>query len=107
MARGIRDEELARRGRVAFKVKEHAIDTGFGMGVFAFGNGISKGGVAVDEIEGVVGQFAEVVADGFVGTMNRGVERGVLDVYPIGFIVTRLNYSVLREGERVRVCGDW
>ena len=95
MMNGVCDEELTGRGGVTFEVKEDSIDIGFGMGVLTFGNGVGERGIPIDKVEGIVSQFTEVVPNGFVGTMNGGIERGVVDIDPIGFFISGLNDCVL------------
>ena len=97
MMNRVGDEELTGGGGVAFEIKEDSIDIGFGMGILTFGDGVGERGIPIDKVEGVVGQFAEVVPNGFVGTVNGSIERGVVDIDPIGFFISGLNDCVLRE----------
>jgi hypothetical protein len=99
MACGVRDEELARRSRVAFQIKEHSIDMCLGMSIFAFGYRVGERGITIDKPKSIFRQFAEVVTDGFVRAMDRSIQGGIDDIHPIGFlhIRTGLNNSVLRD----------
>ena len=77
------------------------------MAIFAFRNSARKRGIPIDKFECIVGQFAQVVLHGFVGTMDGSVQRGIVEVNPIGFVRSGLNDSVGGKGKRVRVIGNW
>ena len=105
MAGGVGQKELARRGRVTLKVEEDTIDMRLGMVVFALGYGRGVRGIAIDELECISGQFAQVAPDGLVGAVNRSVEGRVVEIDPILFagFETRLNDGILRESKIVRI----
>ena len=73
------------------------------MTIFAFGYRACERGVSVDKIEGVVRQFTEVVLDGFVGAMDGRIERRIIEVYPVGFVCSRLHLRVDGKGEIIGV----
>ena len=106
MSDGIGDKELTGGGCVAFQIEENTIHIRFGMAVSAFRDGIGKRGISVNKLEGIVGQFAEVVSYGFVGAVDGSIEEGVIEVDPIGFIHvgTGFNDRVLRQVEGIGVC---
>ena len=75
------------------------------MAIFAFRNSARKRGIPIDKFECIVGQFAQVVLHGFVGTMDGSIQRGIVEVNPIGFVRSGLNDSVGGKGEGVRIIG--
>jgi len=101
--RGIGDKELAGRSGIAFEVEEYAIYLRLRVAVFAFGYRAGKRRIAVHEFKCIIGQFAQIMLHGLVGAMNRSIQRGVIDIDPIGFVCAGLHLGILREREGIWV----
>ena len=67
------EEELVGGGGVARELEINAINLCFGVGVLFLGDSSCLLDMFIDEVESVIGQFAEVAIDGFVGTVDVGV----------------------------------
>lgn len=79
------EEELIRGGGIALKVEKDAIDLCLGVGIRTLRDRGGVGGVLIDKLDGIVGQFAEIAMHRLVGAMDGGVQRGVVDIDPIAF----------------------
>lgn len=103
--RGVGDKKLAGRRGVSLEVEEYAVNVRFGMIIFAFRYRIREGSIAVHELECIVGQFAQIMVNGLVRTMNGCVESRVKEVDPIGFrgIAAGLHTCVGGQVEGVRI----
>ena len=103
--RGVGDKELAGRRGVSLEVEEYAVNVRFGMIIFAFRYRIREGSIAVHELECIVGQFAQIMINGLVRTMDGCVESRVKEVDPIGFrgIAAGLHTCVGGQVEGVRI----
>ena len=100
---GIGNKELARRSGIPLQIKEYAMDVRFGVVIFAFGDGIRKRGIPIDELECVVGQFAQVIPNGFVGAMDSSIQRRIIEVDPVRFFRSRFDDGITRKGESIGV----
>ena len=102
---GVGHKELAGRRGVSFKVKEYDVHMCLGTGIFAFGNRCSMRGIPIDKLERIVSEFAQVVMNRFVGTVDGSIEVRIIDVYPIGFIhvCTGFHEGITRERESIWV----
>jgi len=100
MAGGIGHKELAGRGCVSLQIEEYSIDVRLRMGVVLFGYSGSEGGVAIDKLQGIVGEFAQIVMHRLVRTMDCGVQGRVIKVDPVAFVLFLLGLDDGVSGDR-------
>ena len=86
MADGVCYKKLAGRGGISLEIKEHSVHVRFGMGIILLGYSIGERGIAVHKLQGIVGQFAKVIPDGFVGAMDGSVYGRIKEIDPIWFV---------------------
>ena len=86
MADGVCYKKLAGRGCISLEIKEHSVHVRFGMGIILLGYSIGERGISVNKLQGIVGQFAKVIPNRFVGTMDGCVYGRIKEIDPIWFV---------------------
>ena len=76
MAGRVGHKKLAGRCGVSLQIEKDAIDGRLGMRVFLLGNRRCERCVTIDELQGIVGKFAEVVLDGLIRAVDRASKAG-------------------------------
>ena len=59
----------------------------------------------IDELDGIIGKCTQVALNRFVGTMDIGIDRRVMDIYPEAFVrgCVLLNDGIIRKVEGIGI----